>query len=155
MTSMTCNPSTKEILTTTTTKYINGLQVPSDQHFPPPKPDLSIYQPPKSKVAQFFWRRWMWFEATFVFSMLEPWEKVMLCTPPFSIALPCELTVHLVMMAFIFTSLFFTGMVKYFPPHVTLMRRRAMYYLLGQEGDEYLLWQWLGIGVGNALRTEL
>ncbi|KAF4566291.1 hypothetical protein EYR36_011707 [Pleurotus pulmonarius] len=138
MTSMTCNPSTKEILTTTTTKYINGLQVPSDQHFPPPKPDLSIYQPPKSKVAQFFWRRWMWFEATFVFSMLEPWEKVML-----------------LMMAFIFTSLFFTGMVKYFPPHVTLMRRRAMYYLLGQEGDEYLLWQWLGIGVGNALRTEL
>jgi len=35
------------------------------------------------------------------------------------------------------------------PHHLVVMRRRAMYYLWGQEGDERLLWQWLGFGAGE------
>ena len=41
------------------------------------------------------------------------------------------------------------------------MQRRAIYYLWGQEGDERLLWQWLGLGVsagsggGAELHKEL
>ncbi|KAJ8488606.1 hypothetical protein ONZ45_g10875 [Pleurotus djamor] len=117
---------------------INGLQVPNDRHFPAPKPDLSIYERPKSKIQQFFWKRRVWFEATFAFSMLEPWEKIMLF-----------------MIMFVFAALFLTGAVKYFPTHLSIMRRRAVYYLIGQEGDEYLLWQWLGLGVGKFKHAEL
>jgi len=47
---------------------------------PARKPNHSFARKPKSPLQQFFWRRRMWFESTFVFSMLEPWEKVMLCT---------------------------------------------------------------------------
>jgi len=46
---------------------------------PARKPNHSFARKPKSPLQQFFWRRRMWFESTFVFSMLEPWEKVMLC----------------------------------------------------------------------------
>jgi len=35
------------------------------------------------------------------------------------------------------------------PHHLVVMRRRAVYYLWGQEGDERLLWQWLGLGAGE------
>ncbi|GLB41050.1 putative small subunit of serine palmitoyltransferase-like [Lyophyllum shimeji] len=45
-----------------------------------PKPDLSFTRPPKSKLALLLWRYRMWFEATFVLSMLEPWEKILLLT---------------------------------------------------------------------------
>lgn len=68
----------------------------------------------------------MWFEATFVLSMLEPWEKIMLVT------------------IFLVVSFFFTSaIIKYLPKHLTVMKRRATYYLIGQEGDERLLWQWI------------
>ncbi|SJK97218.1 uncharacterized protein ARMOST_00469 [Armillaria ostoyae] len=43
----------------------------------PPKPDFTFARPPKSKVA-FFWRWRIWFEATFAFTVLEPWEKMVL-----------------------------------------------------------------------------
>jgi hypothetical protein len=42
-------------------------------------PTLSAI-PPKSPVGAFLWRRRMWFEATFVFILLEPWEKILLST---------------------------------------------------------------------------
>ncbi|KAG6815968.1 hypothetical protein H0H87_009818 [Tephrocybe sp. NHM501043] len=84
---------------------------------PKAKPDLTATRKPTSPLAVFFWRRRIWFESTFVLSMLEPWEKILL------------------------------GIFKYLPEHVSLMRRRAVYYLWGQEGDERLLWQWLGMGV--------
>ncbi|KAF7307263.1 Fip1 domain-containing protein [Mycena indigotica] len=53
------------------------VQVPA--HLPPPKPDHSFTRRPESPIAVFFWRRRMWFESTFVLSMLEPWEKILLC----------------------------------------------------------------------------
>ncbi|RDB26829.1 hypothetical protein Hypma_005365 [Hypsizygus marmoreus] len=110
---------------------------------PPPKPDHSATRPPKSEIGKFFWRRRMWFESTFVLSMLEPWEKILLLTI-------FAVTFILVM----------TGLVKYLPHHLLLMQRRAVYYLWGQEGDERLLWQWLGLGAGagaesNGLQKEL
>lgn len=40
-----------------------------------------------------------------------------------------------------------TGLLRYLPQHLIVMQRRAVYYLWGQEGDERLLWQWLGVGV--------
>ncbi|KAJ7267454.1 hypothetical protein C8J57DRAFT_1450499 [Mycena rebaudengoi] len=110
---------------------------------PPPKPDHSSTRRPDSKLAVFLWRRRMWFESTFVLSMLEPWEKILLIT--------------------IFAGLFmlvFSGIIMYMPHHLVVMQRRAVYYLWGQEGDERLLWQWLGLGVGagpggSALHREL
>ena len=48
---------------------------------PAPKPDHRATQPPPkdaSSLRIFLWRQRMWFESTFVLSMLEPWEKVLL-----------------------------------------------------------------------------
>ena len=44
--------------------------------------DPATYRKPKSAIGAFVWRWKMWFEATFVFSMLEPWEKILLSTLP-------------------------------------------------------------------------
>lgn len=46
-----------------------------------------------------------------------------------------------------------SGIVMYFPQHLAVMQRRAIYYLWGQEGGERALWQWLGLGTG--LHKEL
>jgi cytochrome b subunit of formate dehydrogenase len=46
-----------------------------------------------------------------------------------------------------------SGFVMYFPHHLVVMQRRAVYYLWGQEGGERYLWQWLGLGGG--LHKEL
>ncbi|KAG5730843.1 hypothetical protein E4T56_gene6406 [Termitomyces sp. T112] len=97
---------------------------------PKPKPDLTATRKPQSPIAIFFWRRRIWFESTFVSSMLEPWEKILLLTILFA-------SVVLVV----------TGIYKYLPQQIFLIRRRAIYYLWGQEGDERLLWQWLGLDV--------
>ncbi|KAJ7901618.1 hypothetical protein B0H13DRAFT_2335891 [Mycena leptocephala] len=105
-------------------------------YLPPAKPDHSHTRRPTSKLGVFLWRRRMWFESTFVLSMLEPWEKILLIT--------------------IFAVLFLlvcSGFVMYFPHHLVVMQRRAVYYLWGQEGGERYLWQWLGLGGG--LHKEL
>ncbi|KAF5310052.1 hypothetical protein D9619_010487 [Psilocybe cf. subviscida] len=101
---------------------------------PRAKPNHAHTRKPNSKIGIFFWRWRMWFEATFVLSMLEPWEKIMLLT------------------GFIFLCvLVTTGILKYLPQHLLFLHRRATYYLWGSEGDERLLWQWLGlVGDGNS-----
>ena len=38
------------------------------------------YRPPRSAIGKFFWRRRLWVEVTFALSMLEPWEKFLVCT---------------------------------------------------------------------------
>ncbi|PPR01195.1 hypothetical protein CVT26_016076 [Gymnopilus dilepis] len=96
-------------------------------HLPRPRPDHGFTKPPSSKLGIFFWRCRMWFESTFVLSMLEPWEKVLLLT----------------VLGFLFT-LLFSGVFMYLPHHLKFLQQRAVYYLWGQEGDERLLWQWLG-----------
>ncbi|KAJ6466913.1 hypothetical protein C8R45DRAFT_938915 [Mycena sanguinolenta] len=109
----------------------------SPAYLPPPKPDHSHTRRPTSgTLAVAFWRGRMWFESTFALSMLEPWEKILLLT--------------------IFATLFIlvcSGIVMYFPQHLMVMQRRAVYYLWGQEGSERMLWQWLGFGGG--LHKEL
>jgi hypothetical protein len=42
-----------------------------------------------------------------------------------------------------------TGIVKYLPHHLRFLSGRTIYYLWGREGDERLLWQWLGVVGGN------
>ncbi|TFK96497.1 hypothetical protein BDV98DRAFT_493651, partial [Pterulicium gracile] len=71
---------------------------------------------PKSALAQILWRPWVWFESTFALSMLEDWEKVLLLTIFGSLLL-----------------LVITGLFKYLPQHILIMRSRAAYYLLGSE----------------------
>ncbi|KAF6752824.1 hypothetical protein DFP72DRAFT_1046979 [Ephemerocybe angulata] len=93
---------------------------------PPSKPNHEFTRKPSGTLARYVWKWRMWFEATFVLSMLEPWEKIMLVT------------------IFLVVSFFFTSaIIKYLPKHLTIMKRRATYYLIGQEGDERLLWQWI------------
>ncbi|KAJ7601019.1 hypothetical protein C8J56DRAFT_814053 [Mycena floridula] len=101
---------------------------------PPAKPDLKATRKPDSKIGEFIWRRRMWFESTFVLSMLEPWEKVFLLT----------------IFGLLFT-LFMTGLLRYLPQHISVMLGRTRYYLWGQEGEGHL-WQWIGKTTG---RSEL
>jgi hypothetical protein len=59
--------------------------LPTPLVLPVPKPDLrATRRPPKdaSSFRVFLWRQRIWFESTFVLSMLEPWEKILLrmCT---------------------------------------------------------------------------
>ena len=37
------------------------------------------YRPPSSFIGKFLWRRRVWVEVTFALSMLEPWEKFLVC----------------------------------------------------------------------------
>ncbi|KAK7052294.1 hypothetical protein R3P38DRAFT_3172617 [Favolaschia claudopus] len=105
-------------------------------YLPPAKPDHASTARPDSPFAEFLWRRRLWFESTFALSMLEPWEKILLLT--------------------IFAALFIlvaSGIIMYFPQHLAVMQRRAIYYLWGQEGSERTVWQWLGLG--GTLHKEL
>ncbi|KAJ3494855.1 hypothetical protein NLJ89_g10723 [Agrocybe chaxingu] len=114
----------------------------SSTRLPPAKPNHDFTRRPSSKLGVFFWRQRMWIESTFVLSMLEPWEKILLLT-----------------IFFAFSLLLFTGVYKYMPQHLIFLRGRAVYYLWGQEGGERFLWQWLGLageGMVNAsLHKEL
>ncbi|KAF8634750.1 hypothetical protein AX15_000716 [Amanita polypyramis BW_CC] len=85
-----------------------------------PKPDLGWTRPPDSRWMKLLWRWRVWIEATFVLSMLEPWEKLLLIT--------------------LFTSLNFfviAGIVIYFPHHLLYLRERTVYYVCG--GNSTLL----------------
>ncbi|KAH6904216.1 hypothetical protein BKA70DRAFT_540820 [Coprinopsis sp. MPI-PUGE-AT-0042] len=99
---------------------------------PPPRPNHDFTRKPSSKAGQFFWRWRMWVESTFVLSMLEPWEKLML--------------VALFVVGFVFVM---SAITKYLPQHVNIIGRRAMYYIYGQENDPRSLWQWLGVSSGS------
>ncbi|KAF9648111.1 hypothetical protein BDM02DRAFT_3076076, partial [Thelephora ganbajun] len=71
-------------------------------------------QPPTSAMGAFVWRCRMWFECTFAFTMLEPWEKIL-----------CAMVISTLFL------LVSTGFVRYFPPHVKTMYDRATYYWSG------------------------
>jgi len=99
---------------------------------PKPRPDFTALRKPTSPISLFFWRRRIWFESTFVLSLLEPWEKLLIIS---ILAMTCMLVL--------------TGLFKYLPQHIIIMQRRAMYYIWGQEGDELILWQWFSPGVST------
>lgn len=77
----------------------------------------------------------MWFECTFAFTMLEPWEKI-LCgesawdTKTFGLCLNdfCFSAAIVAAALFLFVG---TGLIRYFPPHVKTMYDRATYYWSG------------------------
>ncbi|EPQ51609.1 hypothetical protein GLOTRDRAFT_48828 [Gloeophyllum trabeum ATCC 11539] len=73
---------------------------------------------PEGKLGMFLWRRRMWLEATFGTSLLEPWEKM-----------------TLVVIWSLLMTLIVTGAVKYLPQHLYFIQRRAVYYIVGREGD--------------------
>ncbi|KAJ3873791.1 hypothetical protein F5051DRAFT_418426 [Lentinula edodes] len=105
--------------------------IPSN--YPPARPDLKAFRPPQSqsKVAYWVWRVHMWIEGTFSLAMLEPWEKLLL----------------LIIFLTAFT-LLATGIVRYLPHHMLVMKGRAVYYLWGSQGGESLVVQWLGKNAG-------
>lgn len=65
-----------------------------------------------------------------------------------------EHSMAVTIFAFLFV-LVFTGIFKYLPHHLVIMRGRAVYYLWGQEGDERLLWQWRRAAGEGGLLKEL
>ncbi|KXN85977.1 hypothetical protein AN958_10649 [Leucoagaricus sp. SymC.cos] len=104
---------------------------------PAAKPDHRATRPPSkdaSSFRMFLWRQRMWFESTFVLSMLEPWEKVLLLS---ILTMFCVLVV--------------LGLFMYLPHHIDVMQHRAVYYLWGQEGDTR---HWFGLdkGCGDGVR---
>ena len=76
----------------------------------------------------------MWFECTFAFTMLEPWEKI-LCGESIWKLKPSGWFLNgSAFEAVVATTLFLlvgTGFVRYFPPHVKTMYERATYYWSG------------------------
>ncbi|KAJ4474402.1 hypothetical protein J3R30DRAFT_673647 [Lentinula aciculospora] len=98
-------------------------------NYPPARPDLKAFRAPKSqsRIAYLVWRVHMWIEGTFSLAMLEPWEKLLL----------------LVIFLTTFT-LLVTGIVRYLPHHISVMKGRAVYYLWGSESSESPVYQWLG-----------
>jgi len=66
----------------------------------------------------------MWIDGTFGTGMLEPWEKLLLLT--------IFLTTFILLV---------TGIVRYLPHHISVMKTRAVYYIWGSESD---VLQWMG-----------
>jgi len=64
------------------------------------------------------WRCKMWVWTTFAFSMLEPWEIILLLT-----------------IFSVFFLLVITGLFKYLPQQLVFLQLRSAYYLWGQEAD--------------------
>jgi hypothetical protein len=98
-----------------------------------------------------------------VLSMLEPWEKALLCE-----FLPLSLSSNLYSNTWVCSYcsvtifamlglLLMTGLFKYLPHHVEVMTGRAIYYLWGEQNDTSSLWQWIGKGsmMGGVTRPEL
>ncbi|KAG9079969.1 hypothetical protein FRC06_007232, partial [Ceratobasidium sp. 370] len=56
----------------------------------------------------------IWFESTFALSMLEPWEKMLILG-----------------VLLLISALSVTGAVRYLPDHVSVVSRRALFYLHG------------------------
>ncbi|KDR70239.1 hypothetical protein GALMADRAFT_271655 [Galerina marginata CBS 339.88] len=113
---------------------------------PPPKPNYSFTQRPKTRTALFWWKRRLWIESTFALTVYEPWEKVVVLT---IFAILC-----LAMSIVLF---------KYLPGQFVVMRRRMIYYIWGGDLDasDRVLWKYLGLakesrGVGSGSgRMEL
>ncbi|KZT25575.1 hypothetical protein NEOLEDRAFT_1064817 [Neolentinus lepideus HHB14362 ss-1] len=112
---------------------------------PQPTPPLkSVFHPyletrsPRGKLGHFIWRRRVWLESTFAMTMLDPWEKIVLVT-----------------LWLFLTTVIVTGTVKYLPQHLYFIQRRAVYYIMGREGNIGELVHRASAGWGAASGTEL
>ena len=103
---------------------------------PPPRPSLSITKRPRTKLTIFFWRRRIWLESTFALTLYEPWEKVIVGQPFFSVfQLACCVLSNVVTIFVIIFIAILVGLLKYLPRHLSVMQRRAIYYLWGSDED--------------------
>ncbi|KIO28987.1 hypothetical protein M407DRAFT_242792 [Tulasnella calospora MUT 4182] len=85
---------------------------------PPHWGDISN-RAPAGRLERWIWRKRLWFESTFILIVLEPWEKLLVCT------------------VFALLAVFFTWSVYYyFPAQLQFMNTRAKYYILGDEGTQ-------------------
>lgn len=115
--------------------------------------DLAPYDSPSSPLSAMIWRCRIWFEATFVFTMLEPWEKAFLSASSllFTSRDTRAYWAYIVTLFTIITSLFVIGVYKYLPYHLQFLYQRGMYYLLGRQ--EQLDWTPLHRAVGTLKTT--
>jgi len=83
-----------------------------------------LIQEPKGIVAKFFWRIWIFISTTFAFSMMEPWEHILVFA-----------------VVGIMLSLFSVGIYSYVPRYAGVAFSQARYYLYGIEsaGREYVV----------------
>ncbi|KAL1679544.1 hypothetical protein EV122DRAFT_277124 [Schizophyllum commune] len=114
------------------------------REYPNAKPNRTC-QPPqtRSRISMMLWRWKIWVEGTLIFSMLEPWEKILITS------------IFLVLFSLIFTAIF-----KYLPQHVLVMHRRAVYYIWGEgnaEGNAFKEWSGAAstAAFGSHIATEL
>ncbi|KIO18374.1 hypothetical protein M407DRAFT_246501 [Tulasnella calospora MUT 4182] len=90
---------------------------------PPLLGDLSN-RPPAGTIDRWIWQKRMWVESTSAMTMLEPWEKLLVCV-----------VFTLIMTTFAF------GIFHYLPHHLHVIYGRAKYYLLGDESAPLvMLW---------------
>ncbi|KAG8943927.1 hypothetical protein FRC04_002415 [Tulasnella sp. 424] len=85
---------------------------------PPHWGDIA-HRAPAGRLEQWIWRKRLWFESTFILIVLEPWEKLLVCT------------------VFALLAVFFTWSVYYYlPAQMQSMYTRTKYYILGDEGAQ-------------------
>ena len=102
----------------------------------PPRLSLSITKRPRTKLNIFFCRRRIWLESTFALTLYEPWEKVIVDQPFFSVLhLTCCVLSNVVTIFVIISIAILVGLLKYLrvPRHLSVMQRCAIYYLWGSE----------------------
>ena len=116
------------------------------------------YRPPQSKVGTVVWKWRIWLETTVGLSLLEPWEKVLMseyhsCPPPSRLSLA---PLAVVVFIYLLLALTATGILKYLPGNVAMLKGRMSYYLFGPEAREHSSVQRLVAGwVGHNLTREL
>ncbi|PPR07888.1 hypothetical protein CVT24_005625 [Panaeolus cyanescens] len=84
---------------------------------PRPCPDDQWFvNKPKSRIALFLWRKQIWLESTFALTVCEPWEEIVV------------LTIFAILGLAMFLAL-----AVYLPQQLVFMKKRAVYYLWGEE----------------------
>jgi hypothetical protein len=73
----------------------------------------------------------MWVEVTFVLSMLEPWEKILLSTYFLFYLSIFPNLVHTVVFFATSNLALLVCIFIYFPAHLVYLRERTIYYLCG------------------------
>ncbi|KAF6752826.1 hypothetical protein DFP72DRAFT_781782, partial [Ephemerocybe angulata] len=95
---------------------------------PPPRPDHSYARRPeksKGKLVYTLWRWRIWFEGTFALTVMETWERWVVCT-----------------FFAILIGLFLVSLAL-LPYHILRMQKRAVYYIWGGFDSDEKLRQWI------------
>lgn len=98
------------------------------------------YRPPKSPIAALLWRRRIWLETTFGLSVLEPWEKLLVCKSLMPVRRNCQsyrssLIIPIVVVFYLLLSLVLMGFLKYLPLQLIRLEPRMLYCFLEEESQ--------------------